>query len=124
MGGSGLKLADRRCQPHPAGAPALRGRALQPFLDQLPDWRVTDQRALSKTFLFPDFRTALSFINRVGAVAEEEGHHPDLHLAWGRVDVRTSTHDAGGLTENDFILAAKVDRTFFSSPDPSSVSAG
>lgn len=72
-----------------------------------------DDHELSKTFPFPDFQTALAFVNRLGAVAEEEGHHPDLHLARGRVDVRTSAHDAGGLTENDFILAAKVDRAFF-----------
>ena len=81
---------------------------------QLPDWKNRDNQRLSKTFLFPDFKTALDFVNRVGAIAEEQGHHPDLHLAWGRVDVETWTHDAGGLTEKDFRLAAGIDRQFFS----------
>jgi 4a-hydroxytetrahydrobiopterin dehydratase len=121
-----LNLADRHCRPHPAGAAPLTREALGAYADQVPDWRVVDDHELSRTFLFPDFQTALAFVNLVGALAEEEGHHPDLHLAWGRVDVRTSTHDAGGLTdvrtsthdaggltENDFILAAKVDRAFF-----------
>ena len=112
MSGPRLNLADRHCRPHPAGAAPLTGEALGAYADQVPDWRVVDHHELSKTFLFPDFQTALAFVNLVGALAEEEGHHPDLHLAWGRVDVRTSTHDAGGLTENDFILAAKVDRAF------------
>jgi 4a-hydroxytetrahydrobiopterin dehydratase len=67
-----------------------------------------------KTFLFPDFKTALDFVNRVGEVAEAEGHHPDLCLAWGRVDATTYTHKIKGLTESDFVLAAKIDRLYFS----------
>ena len=77
---------------------------------QLPDWKVVDGRHLGRTFRFPDFQKALDFVNRVGAVAEQQGHHPDLHLSWGRVDVETWTHDAGGLTEQDFLLAANIDR--------------
>jgi 4a-hydroxytetrahydrobiopterin dehydratase len=77
---------------------------------QVPDWKVVDRQRLARTFRFPDFLKALEFVNRVGAVAEEQGHHPDLHLTWGRVDVETWTHDAGGLTEQDFLLAAKIDR--------------
>ena len=76
-------------------------------------WKVVKQHHLGKTFLFPDFRSALDFVNRVGAVAEELGHHPDLHLGWGRVDVETWTHDAGGLTEKDYDLAARIDQQFF-----------
>ena len=76
-------------------------------------WKVVKQHRLGKTFLFPDFRAALDFLNRVGAVAEDVGHHPDLHLAWGRVDVETWTPDAGGLTEKDYDLAAKIDQQFF-----------
>ena len=67
---------------------------------------------LTKSFAFPDFKTALAFVNRAGAVAEAEGHHPDLLLTWGRVDVKTYTHKIDGLTESDFILAAKIDREF------------
>ena len=68
---------------------------------------------IKKTFLFPDFKSALDFVNRVGAVAEAEGHHPDLCISWGRVDAITYTHKIKGLTESDFVLAAKIDRIFF-----------
>jgi 4a-hydroxytetrahydrobiopterin dehydratase len=90
----------------------LTGEELTRLAAGRPDWRVRDDR-LSKTFLFPDFKTALAFVNRVGAVAEEQGHHPDIHLTWGRADVETWTHDAGGLTDSDFTLAAKIDEQFF-----------
>jgi 4a-hydroxytetrahydrobiopterin dehydratase len=113
MGGPGIGLADRHCDPQRTGKILLAGDALQELKRQLPEWRAEESRQLVKTFLFPDFKKALDFVNRVGAVAEQEGHHPDIHLAWGRVDVQTSTHDAGGLTESDFILAAKVDRACF-----------
>jgi 4a-hydroxytetrahydrobiopterin dehydratase len=73
---------------------------------------VIAEHHIGKTFVFPDFKTALAFVNRVGAVAEAEGHHPDLSLTWGRVDVKTYTHKIDGLTESDFILAAKIDREF------------
>ena len=76
---------------------------------QRPQWRVVDGKKLARTFRFPDFRSALDFVNRAGAIAEEQGHHPDLHLSWGRVEVETWTHDAGGLTEQDFLLASKID---------------
>jgi 4a-hydroxytetrahydrobiopterin dehydratase len=104
-----MSLADGRCAPN---APLLAAEDLARLRGQLSDWRVTGERELAKTFVFPDFVSALAFVNRVGEVAEKEGHHPDLHLAWGRVDAKTSTHDAGGLTANDFILAAKIDRAF------------
>ena len=76
---------------------------------QLPGWKIVDGRHLARTFRFPDFLKALDFVNRVAAIAEQQGHHPDLHLSWGRVDVETWTHDAGGLTEKDFLLAASID---------------
>ena len=86
-------------------ADALRQRA-----GQMPDWKVVDQHHIARTFKFPDFLQALDFVNRVGAVAERLGHHPDIHLTWGRVDVESWTHDAGGITEKDFQLAAEIDR--------------
>jgi 4a-hydroxytetrahydrobiopterin dehydratase len=89
----------------------LAGDDLRRRAEALPDWRVREDR-LAKTFVFPDFAAALAFVNRIGAAAEAQGHHPDIHLAWGRVDVETSTHDAGGITESDFALAAEVDRQF------------
>jgi 4a-hydroxytetrahydrobiopterin dehydratase len=90
----------------------LAGDDLRRRAEALPDWRVRDESVLARTFTFPDFRTALAFVNRVGAAAEAQGHHPDIHLTWGRVDVEISTHDAGGITESDFQLAGEVDRQF------------
>lgn len=69
-----------------------------------------DGKKLTRTYTFPDFQRGLDFVNRVGAVAEEQGHHPDVHLSWGRVEIETWTHDAGGLTEQDFLLATKIDQ--------------
>jgi 4a-hydroxytetrahydrobiopterin dehydratase len=109
MGPTGMSLADLHCRPN---APLLSGAELEKLREQLAGWKTPGDRRLSKTFLFPDFRAALDFVNRIGVIAEDEGHHPDLLLAWGRVEVTTSTHDAGGLTENDFILAARIDRAF------------
>jgi 4a-hydroxytetrahydrobiopterin dehydratase len=112
MGEPGLNLAERHCT---AGARLLSADEVAALQERLPNWRIVESRELSKTFLFPDFRDALAFVNRAGAIAETEGHHPDLALAWGRVDVKISSHDAGGLTENDFILASKIDGTYFRS---------
>ena len=77
---------------------------------QRPHWKVADGKKLARTFQFPDFQEGLDFVNRVGAIAEKQGHHPDVRLSWGRVEVETWTHDAGGLTEQDFLLASKIDR--------------
>lgn len=115
MGGSGMSgLAAKHCVPCRGGVPPLKGEALRQLTAQVSDWKVIDEHHITKTFLFPDFKTALDFVNRVGAVAEEEGHHPDLTLTWGKVDVKTYTHKIDGLTESDFILGAKIDQLFFS----------
>ena len=106
-------LAAKHCVPCRGGVPPLKGAELQKLAAQVSDWKVVDQHHINKTFQFPDFKTALDFVNRVGAVAEEEGHHPDVCLSWGRVDVKTYTHKIDGLTESDFILAAKVDQLYF-----------
>ena len=114
MGGSGMSsLADRHCVPCRGGVPPLKGEALRQLSAQLSFWKVIEEHYLAKTFLFPDFKTALNFVNRTGEVAEQEGHHPDLCLSWGRVDVKIYTHKIDGLSESDFILAAKIDRVFF-----------
>ena len=104
------ELSDRHCAPCRGGTPPLAGEQLRRFQNQLPGWQVADERQLVKSFAFPDFKSALSFVDRIGAVAEQEGHHPDLYLTWGRVDVRLWTHAIDGLSESDFILAAKIDR--------------
>ena len=90
----------------------LTGDELRRRAEALSGWRVRDDHHLSKTFLFPDFKTALAFVNRVGEAAERLGHHPDIHFTWGRVDVETWTHDSGGITESDFALASAVDHEF------------
>ena len=77
---------------------------------QLRDWEIVDGHHLRKKFKFADFRSALGFVNQVGEIAEAEGHHPDIVLGWGRAEITLWTHAAGGLTENDFIVAAKIDR--------------
>jgi 4a-hydroxytetrahydrobiopterin dehydratase len=102
-------LAAKHCVPCRGGVPPLKGEALQGLAAQLPGWQVVEEHHISRTFRFPDFRTALDFVNRIGAIAEQEGHHPDITLAWGRVEVLTYTHKIDGLTESDFILAAKID---------------
>jgi 4a-hydroxytetrahydrobiopterin dehydratase len=96
--------------------PPLTGEALWALASQVPDWKVVGEHHLSRTFLFPDFKTALAFVNRAGEIAENEGHHPDLALSWGKVGATIYTHKIDGLTESDFILAAKVDRAFFDQP--------
>jgi 4a-hydroxytetrahydrobiopterin dehydratase len=73
------------------------------------DWEVVDNHHLRRTFLSPDFMTGLAFVQNVAAVAEQQGHHPDMHLSWGKVTVEIHTHKIDGLTESDFILAAKID---------------
>lgn len=114
MGGSGAgELAARHCVPCRSGTPPLQGEQIEQLLRELPDWRCIDQHHLERVFPFKDFAAGLDFVNRVGALAEEEGHHPDLCLAWGRVQVITYTHKIKGLSESDFILAAKVDRIYY-----------
>jgi 4a-hydroxytetrahydrobiopterin dehydratase len=106
-------LAERHCVPCEGGVPPLPDDHLAPLLRQLTGWRLEEadgHRQLVKQFRFPDFVTAVDFVNRVTPVAEAEGHHPDLLVAWGRVRAQLWTHTAGGLTENDFVLAAKIDR--------------
>jgi 4a-hydroxytetrahydrobiopterin dehydratase len=107
-----MSLAEKHCIPCKGGVPPLQGEALETMKAQVPDWQVVDGHHLSRSFTFPDFKTALEFVNRVGAVAEEEGHHPDLLLTWGKVDIKIWTHKIDGLTESDFILAAKADQLY------------
>ena len=107
-----MSLAEKHCVPCRGGVPALSGDALETMKAQLPDWQVVDDHHLVRTFTFPDFKTALEFVNRAGAIAEEEGHHPDLLLSWGKVEVKIWTHKVDGLTESDFILAAKIGRLY------------
>lgn len=103
-------LSSRRCEPCEAGTPPLSAEEAGRLAGQLDGWTVEGGKSLSKEYRFPDFREALAFVDRLGEVAEAEGHHPDVYLTWGRVRVELSTHSIGGLSENDFILAAKADK--------------
>jgi 4a-hydroxytetrahydrobiopterin dehydratase len=105
-----MELAEKRCVPCRGGVPPLKREELAKLQPQVPGWQVIDEHHLSKAYKFPDFVTALAFVNRVGEVAEQEGHHPDIYLSWGKVEIRIWTHKINGLTESDFILAAKIDR--------------
>jgi 4a-hydroxytetrahydrobiopterin dehydratase len=103
-------LAERQCIPCRGGVPPLDEAAIQPLAAQIPRWEVAGVHHLCRVFATPDFKTALELVDRIGAVAEEEWHHPELSLGWGRVEVRIWTHKIDGLTESDFVLAAKIDR--------------
>jgi 4a-hydroxytetrahydrobiopterin dehydratase len=105
-------LASKTCVPCRGGVPALKGDQLHRYSHQLPQWKVVDEHHIMRIFKFPDFEQALDFVNRVGAVAEEQGHHPDLLLTWGKVEVTLWTHKVDGLTESDFIMAAKIDSLY------------
>ncbi len=106
-------LADKTCVPCRGGTPPLKGKALADTHRQLAEpsqWNVVNEHHLVRAYKFPDFRSALAFVNRVGETAEEQGHHPDILLGWAKVEITTWTHAVDGLTESDFILAAKIDR--------------
>ena len=105
-----MSLADKQCVPCKGGVAPLKGEQLEQLEEQVKDWQVVDEHHLVKMYKFPDFQKALDFVNSVGAIAEEQGHHPDLYLAWGKVEVKIWTHKVDGLTESDFILAAKMDK--------------
>lgn len=103
-------LAGEKCVPCRGGVPALKGEELRSLQEELGGgWRVVDEHHLENEYAFPDFASALAFTNRVGAIAEEEGHHPDIYLAWGKVRITIWTHKVDGLTRSDFVLAAKID---------------
>jgi len=103
-------LADRTCEPCRGEAPPLKGKRLRLLLSQLDGWQVAQEHHLHKECKFRNFAEALAFVNRVGEVAEREKHHPWIHFTWGTVLIEIWTHKIDGLTESDFVLAAKIDR--------------
>jgi 4a-hydroxytetrahydrobiopterin dehydratase len=105
-------LASMTCVPCKGGTPALKGAELAALQAQLPEWNVVSEHHLVRKFTFPDFVQALAFVNRVGEVAEQQGHHPDILLGWGKAEVTTWTHSVDGLTQSDFILAAKIEQLY------------
>jgi 4a-hydroxytetrahydrobiopterin dehydratase len=104
-------LANRECIPCKGGTPPLQGEQLHQYHSDLGhDWELVEEQRLEKTYKFKNFREALDFTNRVGELAESVGHHPDIFLAWGKVKLTLWTHKISGLTESDFIFAAKVEQ--------------
>jgi 4a-hydroxytetrahydrobiopterin dehydratase len=103
------ELASKTCVPCKGGTPPLKGEELEGLRRQVPDWVVVEEHHLHRRFRFKNFRESLLFVNRVGELAEEQGHHPDIGFGWGYAEISVWTHKIDGLTESDFIFAAKVD---------------
>lgn len=105
------ELADKQCVPCKGGVAPLKGEQLNHLHGRIDNnWRLVDEHHLERQFKFKNFRQALDFTNRVGELAEDQGHHPDICLGWGKAELKVWTHKIDGLTESDFIFAAKVDR--------------
>lgn len=102
-------LAQKKCTVCAPGTPAIDAVKARPLLEQIPGWEMTlSDRAIKRRYVFKDFMSGLAFVNKVGEVAEAEGHHPDIMMGWGYVEIVLWTHTISGLHENDFIMAAKI----------------
>ncbi len=104
-----MSLSKKECVPCKGGVPPLNGDELEQLEKQVDGWEVIEKHHIMKTFKFSNFVKALAFVNKVGEIAEEQGHHPDIFLTWGKARIEICTHKINGLTESDFILAAKID---------------
>lgn len=104
-----MDLLNKKCVPCEGGTKPITKEESQKYLAEVPGWAVIeDGKKISKEFIFPDFLQAIKFIDKIAEVAEQEGHHPDLHIFYNKVQIELWTHAIGGLSENDFILAAKI----------------
>src|SRR5262249_20265854 len=109
--GEMTELAEKTCVPCKGGVPPLERTAAEKLLTQAPAWKLADDaRSIQRSFRFPNFSKAIRFVDKVGELAETEGHHPDIHFGWGYANITLSTHKIKGLHENDFIMAAKINR--------------
>ena len=104
-----MDLTQKHCIPCEAGTPPLDASVVAEHAKHVPDWKVSDNKKISREFKFKDFKGSMEFINRVAQLAESEGHHPDIYIFYNLVRLELATHAIGGLSENDFILAAKID---------------
>ena len=103
-------LTKQKCVPCEGGVSPVKGAVMRQYMKQLDGWSAVDEHHLYKLYRFPNFVKALRFVNKIGAIAEKEGHHPNIAFTWGKVEVTLWTHAIGGLSMNDFILAAKIDK--------------
>lgn len=104
-------LTQKKCVPCEGGDPPLTQAQVQAYLPQISDeWQVEDNKKIQREFTFADFKRAMGFVNRIAEIAEDEGHHPDLYIFYNKVRVELWTHAVKGLSENDFIIAAKIDQ--------------
>lgn len=102
-------LTTQKCVPCEGGIPKYTHDEIAALSPQAPQWRIVDDHHIVREWKFPDFASALAAVNAIGAIAEREGHHPDIKFGWGYLEVTSYTHAIGGLHKNDFILAAKID---------------
>lgn len=104
-------LSQKKCVPCEGGVPPMPDDEIAAHLQEVDEWRAVEQTKIIKTYEFKDFAAALRFVNQVGEIAEAEGHHPDIEIfGWNKVKITLSTHAIGGLSLNDFIVAAKIDK--------------
>ena len=111
FGDESMSLEEKKCLPCSGEVPAMNLQQIKPLLAQLNEqWKLVEEHHLEREFLFDDFATALDFVNSAGEICEQENHHADFHLSWGKVKVSIWTHKIDGLAEADFILAAKIEK--------------
>lgn len=105
-----MALSDKKCIPCEGGVPKLQGKEIENYSHQLQNWwEVLDEKKIRREITFPDFKTAMAFANKVAEIAEADQHHPDLQIAYGKLIIELWTHAINGLSENDFIVASKID---------------
>ena len=104
-----MNLSRKRCVACEGGMPSMPSFLVKKYLKQVKSWKLKKGH-LYKKFKFKDFKTTLKFVNQVSKIAEKEGHHPDIYFTWGKCNIELYTHAVKGLSENDFILAAKIDK--------------
>jgi 4a-hydroxytetrahydrobiopterin dehydratase len=105
-----VDLTKKKCKPCEAGTPALTLDEIKRFIGGVRDWQVEEDKKIKKEFKFKDFLGSMDFVNKVARLAEEEGHHPAIFISYNKVKITLATHAIGGLSENDFIMAAKIDK--------------
>ena len=105
------KLSDKKCEPCEGGVDPLTPKDYEPYLEQVAEWTIRDEKFIEREFQFKDFVEAMKWVNKVGEIAEEEGHHPDIFIhGWNNVKITLWTHAINGLSINDFVVATKIDR--------------